>query len=166
LNFDELTGQELDSSMCDITNSAGIVVDQRGYPNFSIIQLISHLIKTPVQIPQFFVPLIIYPDQENMAWDTSGRWKIDPEPPYIKSRVAFITNGSAISFAELILGIVEYYKFAAIIGEPSAGTDGNINSVDLPGGYTISFTGMKCLKNDGSQHHLIGILPSIPCSQQ
>jgi len=31
----------------------------------------------------------------------------------------------------------------------------------LPGGYRITWTGMKVLKHDGSQHHGIGILPEI-----
>jgi len=33
----------------------------------------------------------------------------------------------------------------------------------LPGGYSVSWTGMKVVKHDGSQHHTIGILPTVPC---
>jgi C-terminal processing protease CtpA/Prc len=32
----------------------------------------------------------------------------------------------------------------------------------VPGQLLITFTGMKVLKHDGSQHHGIGILPTIP----
>jgi hypothetical protein len=60
------------------------------------------------------------------------------------------------------MGIVEYFKLAAIVGEPTAGTNGNVNPFRLPGGYTVSWTGMKVLKHDGSQHHGIGILPPSP----
>jgi hypothetical protein len=35
----------------------------------------------------------------------------------------------------------------------------------LPGGYNISWTGMKVLKHDGSQHHGIGILPTVPVAR-
>jgi C-terminal processing protease CtpA/Prc len=35
----------------------------------------------------------------------------------------------------------------------------------LPGGYRIIWTGMKVLKHDGSQHHLIGIKPTVPVSR-
>jgi len=31
----------------------------------------------------------------------------------------------------------------------------------LPGGFRISWTGMKVVKHDGSQHHLVGILPTV-----
>jgi C-terminal processing protease CtpA/Prc len=63
------------------------------------------------------------------------------------------------------MGIVEYYKLGEIVGGPTAGTNGNVNSFRLPGGYTISWTGMKVLKQDGSQHHGVGILPTVPVSR-
>jgi C-terminal processing protease CtpA/Prc len=60
------------------------------------------------------------------------------------------------------MGIVEAYHLGEIVGEPTAGTNGNVNQVALPGGYSFIFTGMKVLKHDGSPHHLVGILPTIP----
>jgi C-terminal processing protease CtpA/Prc len=57
---------------------------------------------------------------------------------------------------------VENYKLGAIVGGPTAGTNGNVNPFQLPGGFTVTWTGMKVLKHDGSQHHGIGILPTVP----
>ena len=48
------------------------------------------------------------------------------------------------------------------MGAPTAGTNGNVNPFVLPGGYSVMWTGMKVLKHDGSQHHGIGILPTVP----
>jgi C-terminal processing protease CtpA/Prc len=59
------------------------------------------------------------------------------------------------------MGIVEHYKLGEIIGETTAGTYGNINPFTLPGGYSVSWTGMKVLKHDGSQHHGVGIRPTV-----
>jgi Periplasmic protease len=63
------------------------------------------------------------------------------------------------------LGIIEAYKLAAIVGEPTAGTNGDINPFNLPGNYTVIWTGLKVLKHDGSQHHGIGIQPTVPVSR-
>jgi C-terminal processing protease CtpA/Prc len=60
------------------------------------------------------------------------------------------------------LGIVEHYKFGDIVGSTTAGTNGNINPFTLPGGYIVSWTGMKVLKHDGSRHHGVGIVPTVP----
>lgn len=60
------------------------------------------------------------------------------------------------------MGIVEAYKLGEIVGGPTAGTNGHINRIDLPLGYGIRWTGMKVLKHDGSQHHGVGIQPTVP----
>ena len=63
------------------------------------------------------------------------------------------------------MGIVENYKLGEIVGEPTISTNGDVNSFDLPGGFRIFYTGMKVLKQDGSQHHGVGILPTVPASR-
>jgi predicted Zn-dependent protease len=54
------------------------------------------------------------------------------------------------------MGIVENYKLDEILGETTAGTNGNVNPFALPGGYNITWTGLKVLKHHGSQHHGVG----------
>ena len=46
--------------------------------------------------------------------------------------------------------------------QPTAGANGNVNPLALPGGYRVRFTGMRVVKHDGSQHHLVGIEPTVP----
>jgi C-terminal processing protease CtpA/Prc len=76
-----------------------------------------------------------------------------------------MTDGRAISYAETYLGIIEHYKLAEIVGGPTAGTNGNVNPFSLPGGYQVTWTGMKVLKHDGSRHHGVGIQPTVPASR-
>src|SRR5437016_11173916 len=100
-----------------------------------------------------------------MQFERRGEWNLQPTSPRLTAKKAFIVDGRAISYAESCLGIIENYKLGAIVGGPSAGTNGNVNPFKLPGGYSISWTGMKVLKHDGSQHHGIGILPAVPASR-
>jgi C-terminal processing protease CtpA/Prc len=95
----------------------------------------------------------------------SGEWNLQPKKPYLTAKKVFLTNGGAISYAESTMGIVESYKLGEILGEATAGTNGNVNPFTLPGGYTITWTGMKVLKQDGSQHHRVGVQPTIPVSR-
>ena len=106
----------------------------------------------------------MYPDREKMEFEFSN-WTVPPKAPRFRAKVAFLTDGRAISYAETYLGIIEHYKLAEIVGEPTAGTNGNINPFPLPGGYRVSWTGMKVLKHDGSQHHGVGIRPTVPVSR-
>ena len=87
---------------------------------------------------------------------------MQPVQPHLSAEIAFLTDGRAISYAETILGIVEHYKLGEIVGGTTAGTNGNVNPFTLPGDYRVSWTGMRVLKHDGSQHHGVGITPTVP----
>lgn len=63
------------------------------------------------------------------------------------------------------MSFIEHYRLAEIVGQPTAGTNGNVNAFRLPGGFRITWTGMRVVKHDGSQHHLVGILPTIPMTR-
>jgi C-terminal processing protease CtpA/Prc len=128
--------------------------------------VISHLIDTPVTSARWMVPIITKPDHVNVVdYDTGGRWDVKPIAPRLKAKIAFLTDGRAISYAESYMGIVEAYQLAEIVGEPTAGTNGDVNRFTLPGNYIIVWTGMKVLKHDGSQHHGVGIKPTVPVSR-
>ena len=108
------------------------------------------------------IPLVSTPDHQNMVnFDQTGRWNLPPLTPYISAPKIFLTDGRAISYAESCMGIVEAFKLGEIVGTPTAGTNGNVNPFKLPGDYRVSWTGMKVLKHDGSQHHGVGIQPTI-----
>jgi C-terminal processing protease CtpA/Prc len=162
LNLDLIEMDTINKLLPHLEKSSAIICDLRGYPNDNH-DFISHLLgnndtsKTWMQIPQ-----IIYPNQKNITSYEYEGWKLKAKKPYLgNKKVVFIIDGSAISYAESYMSFIEGYKLATIIGQPTAGTNGNINPFRLHGGYNISWTGLKVLKHDGSQHHGIGILPNI-----
>ncbi len=145
-----------------LEKAKGIIFDMRGYPNEMALAVLPHLTDKPITSANWNVPIITHPDRENWEWQTSNWGQIPPTKPRLKAKIAFLTYGGAISYAESIMGIVEHYKLGAIVGEATAGTNGNINPFVLPGGYRLIFTGMKVTKHDGSQHHGVGIKPTVP----
>ena len=147
-----------------LASAKGIVFDMRGYPAFPFTPVIAHLTDETVTSAQWHVPLVHHPDRRDMQFQFSN-WPVNPQPPRFTGNVAFVTDGRAISAAETLLGIVEHYKLAEIVGGPTAGTNGNINPFVLPGGYHVTWTGMRVLKHDGSQHHGVGIQPTVPVSR-
>jgi Peptidase family S41 len=147
-----------------LADARGVIFDMRGYPRLGPTFL-QHLTDKPLQSAQWNVPIVTRPDRNFSEWDKGGRWDLEPKAPRINAKVVFLTDGRAISYAESVMGIVEAYKLGAIVGEPTAGTNGNVNPVSLPGGYRVVWTGMKVLKHDGSRHHGVGILPTVPISR-
>jgi C-terminal processing protease CtpA/Prc len=124
-------------------------------------ELLPHMIKEPVWSEHFFIPINIYPDREKTSWQAS-RWTIEPKLPFIKTKFAILTSPSDQSSYETALGFVNYYKLGNLVGDSTAGCNGNVNYLPLIGKYSIRWSGMKVLKHDGSQHHLIGFYPDFP----
>ena len=156
--------REFNALVPRLAEAKGIVFDLRGYPAFPFTPVIAHLIDDTVTSAQWHVPLVHHPDRRGMQFQFSN-WTVNPQKPRFTKNVAFVTDGRAISAAETLLGIIEHYKLAEIVGGPTAGTNGNINPFVLPGGYHITWTGMRVLKHDGSQHHGVGIRPTVPVSR-
>lgn len=161
VDLDRISDKDFEEALPKLAQAKGVVFDLRGYPKLSPA-FIQHLTEKPVQSARWNSPIVTQPDGGGWKWNTSGRWNLEPKAPRIAGKVAFLTGGGAISYAESCMAIVEAYKLAEIVGEPTAGTNGNINPFTLPGGYSISWTGMKVLKHDGTTHHGVGIRPTVP----
>jgi C-terminal processing protease CtpA/Prc len=135
----------------------------RGYPQSGNHEILTHLTDGSLRSAQWMVRLTIYPDgAKRVGYDTSGRWSLTARSPTFRGKVVFLIDAGAISYGESLMGIVEHYRLGEIIGQPTAGTNGNVNPFTVPGGYRINWTGMRVLKHHGSRHHLVGILPTVP----
>lgn len=161
LNLPQAEFSEIYERIDEISQADGVIVEMRGYPNGNH-QIIQHMTDQPMESASWDIPQFIYPDREGMAFDTTSRWTLEPATPRIKGKVVFLTDERAISYAESVMGIVEAYELGEIIGHPTAGTNGNINRVQLPGGSSITFTGMRVQKHDNSPLYLVGVQPTMP----
>ena len=145
----------------DILAAKGVIFDLRGYPRGNH-EVISWLLRERDTTKWMFIPQVVYPDYEKVNYYSSGWFMTPSSTAKLTSKVVFITDGRAISYAESFMGHIKDLKLATIIGGPTAGTNGNVNTIDLPGGYIISWTGMLVKNHDGSRHHVIGVVPDIP----
>ena len=133
----------------------------RGYPTDAGSVILRHLIETPESDRWMHVPRIAGPFGQVESWQSVG-WNLQPATPQLPARRVFLTDGRAISYAESVMGYVKDRKLATIIGGPTAGTNGNIVTFTTPGGFAITFTGMRVTGHDGrAQHHMVGIAPDI-----
>lgn len=159
-----LTAADLAAALPQLQAANGIVFDFRGYPRIWPPAFIQHLTQTTVASEQFFLPSPSLPDQTNMSYIPGG-WTLPPLEPYFPGRRVFLIDASAISQAETDMDIVEAYHLADFVGEPTAGTTGDINPFNLPGGFQIVWTDLRVLKEDGSRFHGVGIRPNVPVSR-
>jgi C-terminal processing protease CtpA/Prc len=164
VDLDRITDEDFSRAVPLLAKATGIVFDLRGYPN-NILQFrefFGHLIDRPVSSPQIMTPVVTRPDRTGMAFPDDGVWWAGPVKPYFTAKRVFLTDGRAISYAETVMLLVEHYKLAEIVGEATAGTDGAVNPFLLPGGFKVTWTGQRVLKQDGSPLFGVGVIPTIP----
>ena len=147
--------------MDQLAAARGVIFDMRGYPWEVFYDFLLFLANTDVEPARFEVPFIYRPDRQGWTWRRFS-FVFPALEPHVGGRIAFITDGRSVSAAESFMAIVENYHLGEIVGETTAGTNGSTNWIPLPGDYRLRYTGMRVTKHDGSQHHGVGIHPTVP----
>lgn len=148
-----------------LTSARGLVLDLRGYPRVQPRSL-RHLVGDTTRWGgrQMSIPTVLRPDRENMTFSFVNPWVIPPAVPRITGSIVFLTDERAGSYGESLLDLIEEHRLGVIVGSPSAGTNGNNNRFLVPGGYQVSFTGMRVVRHDGSRLHGVGVVPAVRVS--
>lgn len=163
LDLTRLNDSRLGEALDQVGSDQAVIFDLRGYPHGVKADFLGRLASESVSTPPFQIAVTRLPDARDREWRTVG-WQVTPSPSRLRGRIAFLTDERAISYAETLLAIVQGHDLADIVGEPTAGMNGNINPFVLPGGHRIVWTGMKVLNHDGSQLAGHGIQPNAPIS--
>ena len=145
-----------------LAKAAGVIFDIRGYPTDAGAWLLPHLLGAPEGDRWMHVSKIVGPFGKIAGWRDSG-WDLKPAAPRLAGKIVFMTDGRAISYAESVMGYVADRHLGTIVGSATAGTNGNIATFTVPGGFAIVFTGMRVTGHDGrAVHHLVGVKPDVP----
>jgi len=146
----------------DINKLKGVVFDLRGYPTGDMDYLLQHLLVTKDTTSHWLqIPLIKAPDFTEVVFKNEG-WELVPSTPHITTKVFFLADSRTYSFAESILGFVKDYKLGTIIGEASAGTNGDMNSFTFSDKSMFTWSAVKVTTPTGQPYKKTGIVPDIP----
>ena len=162
VDLGRITPADFTAALPRLAAAKGLVFDLRNPPAYLGPELLfSHVSDKPVTGPQFHLPQIAAPDREQTTFVRNGEWTFAPKEPYLSAPKIFLTDAHAIGYGESCLAIVQALKLGEIVGSTTAGTNGTTNRFQLPGDYTVVFTGTKVLKHDGTPHHGVGIQPGV-----
>lgn len=126
--------------------------------------IIPHLIDQRIQASPMLVPRIVRPDRVGWSYQ-EATWPVEPKAPRFKGKSVFINLPSVVSYGETCMAMIADYKLAALVGEPTAGCNGNVNFIPLPGGFRVMWTGMDVRKHDHSAFYNAGFLPDFPVTR-
>jgi C-terminal processing protease CtpA/Prc len=144
----------IDSIKKQLVHTKGIIVDMRGYPSGDILNDLNNFIKPDssdfVQMSYTTVTrpgLFIY----NSAGKTGNR-----NTDHYKGKVVVIVNERSQSAAEFATMAFQSAPNVTVIGSTTAGADGDITDVPLPG-ITTYMSGLGVYYPDGSNAQRSGV---------
>lgn len=148
-------------ALTEAQTADGLILDMRGFPGIDLSEVASRLIPAPWSGAIFRIAMRTGPD--DVAIDEFAD-KFEPlDMPSYGGPIALLVGNGSLSAAEhFSLALVDA-KRVTVVGRTTAGTDGNITGVQLPGQFAMSFTGMDVRHADAqkSVFHGVGIVPDI-----
>lgn len=152
---------DIRTAMSRLANAESIIFDMRGYPTDAGSGIIPYLLKASVPDRSLHIAKIARPFGQFAGWkDFDYEWK--PAEPHLSAKAIFLTDARAISAGDGVMVHVRDLKLATIVGDKTAGTNGNVVTFGVPDGFDIKFTGLHVTRDDGrTTLHLVGTEPDI-----
>lgn len=167
VDLDRLKTAQVDAMFEQLKDTRAIVFDMRGYPNGTAWSIAPRLnVKGATLGPIFEPPLL----QAGMAWDEPGlgRWVQTLPPgdgkPLYRGRVVMLIDARTQSQAEHTGLFFEAACDLTYVGSPSAGSNGDVTRMVLPGALELSFSGQGVRRPDGRQLQRTGLQPHLATS--
>ncbi|MFD0751484.1 S41 family peptidase [Mucilaginibacter calamicampi] len=164
LNIATVSGKTINKLLPQLKKSKAIICDLRNamFDNWTTNHFIEYLLtKKDTAAHWAQTAHIIYPDQENISGYFTEGFDLVPAKPHLNAKIIFLVDATAYSWAESYISIIAHYKLATIVGQPTAGTNGDVKTLSLSGGYQIMFSGVKITQLDLSPHQGVGTKPDV-----
>jgi membrane-associated protease RseP (regulator of RpoE activity) len=146
--------------MSEVQNTKGIIIDLRCYPSeFVVFSLGRFLMPDSTAFVKFTGGSISIPGLFTL--DKNVTKVGNKNPDYYKGKVIILVNEETQSQAEYTSMAFRVAPKATVIGSTTAGADGNVASINLPGGIQTRISGIGVYYPDGRETQRVGIVPDI-----
>lgn len=137
----------------------GLVIDIRNYPSeFVVFTLGSLLVDQPTPFARFTIG-----DLDNPG---AFHWRgepliLRPQQPHYSGKIVILVDEISQSQAEYTTMAFRAAPQAIVVGSTTAGADGNVSQVSLPGGLRTMISGIGVFYPDKRPTQRVGIVPDV-----
>ncbi|GHU89116.1 hypothetical protein FACS1894155_05370 [Bacteroidia bacterium] len=158
ISLKSIKDEDINKIKENFKNTKGIIIDIRNYPSTVVVfTLGSYFVSNSTPFAKF----------TNGNVNSPGEFIFTPAPEIPQSREPYqgklvvIVNEETQSSAEYHAMAFRAGSNTTIIGSQTAGADGNISEISLPGGLKTLISGIGVYYPDGRETQRIGIVPDI-----
>lgn len=154
-----IKNEYLPAIMKDVQNTKALIIDLRCYPSeFVVFTLGKYLMPTSTPFVKFTQGSITSPGLFSMS---PLLYVGETNDDYYKGRVIILVNEITQSQAEYTTMALRVAPSALVLGSTTAGADGNVSQITLPGGINTLISGIGVYYPDGEETQRVGIIPDI-----
>jgi C-terminal processing protease CtpA/Prc len=159
INNSSIQRDHLSKIWPEIAKSKGLIIDNRNYPSdFVLYDLCSYLMPKRMPFVKFSSGSITNPGLFTFGEPVSAGRK--NKTPY-KGRVIILVNEVSQSSSEFHAMAYRAYPNATVVGSTTAGADGNVSEIYLPGNIMSWISGIGVYYPDGQETQRFGIVPDV-----
>jgi len=139
-------------------NTKGMVIDIRNYPSEFVVFTLGSLLQeraTP------FVRFTVADLQNPGAFHWEQPLMLAPAQPHYQGKVVILVDEVSQSQAEYTAMAFRSAPQATVIGSTTAGADGNVSEIPLPGGHRTMISGIGVFYPDKKPTQRVGIIPDF-----
>jgi C-terminal processing protease CtpA/Prc len=136
----------------------GFIIDIRNYPSeFMVFALGSLLVEKPTEFVRFTTGDLSNPG----AFHWTEPISLTPQRPHYPGKIVILVDEVSQSQAEYTAMAFRSAPGAIVVGSTTAGADGNVSEIPLPGGLRTMISGIGVFYPDKRPTQRIGIIPNI-----
>lgn len=158
LKLSSIDAERIDEYVNEVAGLKGLIIDIRNYPSsFVVFAIGAHLVNADTPFARFTIGDLNAPGTFRYTDPIS----LEPRAPQVGGKVIILVDETSQSQAEYTAMAFRAAPSAVVIGTQTAGADGNVSRIDLPGGYTTGISGIGVFYPDKTPTQKIGIVPDI-----
>lgn len=158
-NLGSVTVDKLTESVKKIQNTKGLIIDIRNYPSeFVVFKLGSLLHEKDTEFVKFTQTSTSFPGE--FIFTPTLKVPGTGKNSY-KNKIAILVNETTQSQAEYTAMAFRASPGAKVFGSTTAGADGNVSGITLPGGIETLISGIGVYYPDGTETQRVGIVPDV-----
>ncbi|MCI4671032.1 MAG: S41 family peptidase [Bacteroidia bacterium] len=146
--------------MKELKETQAIIFDVRNYPKGTLYEVCRLLLPNEEPFVKFTYPDPLYPGTLKWYPEVYKVGKRKNSNPYL-GKVFILQDESTQSHAEFTVMALQTFPNSVTVGSQTAGADGNVTSITMPGGIRAAFTGLGVYYPDGRETQRIGIIPDF-----
>lgn len=158
LKLSSVKSADLPGYIQSAAGTKGLIIDIRNYPSeFVVFSLGTRLVDKMSPFAQFTIG--------DLANPGAFRWRstisLQPAEPRYTGKIVILIDEVSQSQSEYTTMAFRAASTATVVGSTTAGADGNVSPVPLPGGLRSMISGIGVFYPDKKPTQRIGIIPDV-----